>query len=49
MVASTRVLTRLDLESLFPDSAIYTEYALGLPKSYAAFHIAKAATGTPGG
>ena len=37
MVEETRVLTRAQLERLFPEAEVYVERFLGIPKSYALF------------
>ncbi len=37
MVEGTRVLTRTDLERLFPEATILVETVFGLPKSYIAY------------
>jgi len=37
MVEGTRVLTKADLQRLFPESTIRTERVLGIPKSYTAY------------
>jgi SAM-dependent methyltransferase len=37
MIEETRVLTRQELQGLFPDAEIRTERLLGVPKSYAAY------------
>jgi hypothetical protein len=42
MVESTDVVTRQELERLFPDASIIVERVLGLPKSYVAYRPAVA-------
>jgi len=37
MVEETRVLTKTDLERLFPEATIHVERSFGLPKSYIAY------------
>jgi hypothetical protein len=37
MVEGTRVLTKADLERLFPEATILVETAFGIPKSYIAY------------
>jgi SAM-dependent methyltransferase len=35
MIDGTTILTRRDMERLFPEASVYTEYAFGFEKSYA--------------
>jgi len=37
MVEGTRVLTKVDLQQLFPEADILVEWFLGIPKSYIAY------------
>ncbi|HRN87139.1 class I SAM-dependent methyltransferase [Hyphomicrobium sp.] len=39
MIEGTTLVERKELETIFPDSRIFTERVLGIPKSYAAFRV----------